>query len=157
MIDGSSFLVPPSCSYQVSNLTLECEMSPLCEMQLVFPERALQNQVVTSNTRVSWARAGRAPCSLPVILGSSLAPAQKGTGLRQNDGPQRVRPPPFRPGTDSDNHPFCNKQETSLPASKIAQTKTPKYEALTVGQLSFLTSLPDSRQTMCFVLFCFFI
>ena len=59
-----------------------------------------------------------------------------------------VRPPPSRPGTDSDNHPFCNKQETSLPASKIEQTKTPKYEALTVGQLRFLTLLPDSLQNV---------
>lgn len=60
----------------------------------------------------------------------------------------------LRPGTDSDNHPFCNKQETSLPASKIEQTKTPKYEALTVGRLGFLTLLPDSLQSTCFC-FCF--
>lgn len=34
--------------------------------------------------------------------------------------------PPCRPSTDGgDNHPFCNKQETSLPASKIEQTKKP--------------------------------
>lgn len=100
--------------------------------------------------------AGRVPLLLaPATLGSSLAPAHKGTGSRQNNRPQLVRPPPFRPGTDSDNHPFCNKQETSLPASKIEQTKTPKYEALTAGQLRFLTLLPDSLKCMCFVLFVF--
>lgn len=110
--------------------------------------------MVTSNPWVSREAAGRVPQFLaPSILGSSLAAAQKGTGSGENNGPQRVRPPPSRPGTDSDNHPFCNKQETSLPASEIEQTKTPKFEALTVGQLRFLTLLPDSLQCMC--VFCF--
>lgn len=129
---------------------------PSCDTELVFPERGnAELSVVTSNPWVSQEAAGRVPQFLaPSILGSSLAAAQKGTGSGENNGPQRVRPPPSRPGTDSDNHPFCNKQETSLPASEIEQTKTPKFEALTVGQLRFLTLLPDSLQCMFFV-FCF--
>lgn len=123
---------------------------PFCNTELVFPERGTAElSVMTSNLWVSQEVAGRVPRPLaPTILGSSLAPAQKVTGSRENEGPQWVRPPPSRPGTDSDNHPFCNKQETSLPASKIEQTKTPKYEALTVGQLRFLTLLPDSLQNV---------
>lgn len=130
-----------------SFLTLDYEMSPLCDMERGVPERG-----TAAPSEVTSTAGCPAPCL--AIPGSSLAPAQKGTGLRQNNRPQLVRRPPCRPGTDSDNHPFCNKQETSLPASKIEQTKTPKYEALTVGQLRFRILLPDSLQSMCFC-FCF--
>lgn len=94
-----------------------------------------------------------APC--PARLGSSSASAHERAGPRQSDRPPLGRPPPFRPGTDSDNHPFCNKQETSLPASKIEQTKTPKYEAPTVGSSGFFTRLPDGLQGMAGGVFVF--
>ena len=162
MTDGSFFQVLPS--YLVSNLTLGYEVSPLCDRELAFSKwhcRAKCGNFKRPGTPGSgW---HGAPAPGPAILGSSLAPAQKGTGPRQNSRPQLVRPPPFNPGTDSDNHPFCNKQETGLPASKIEQTKPPKYEALTVGRLRSLTLLPDRLQRtgavfwFCFVLFLFFL
>lgn len=138
--------------------TLEYETSPLCDMELGFPERGTCTSECGDFKHPGFLGSGwrgaPASCRAVAIPGSSSSPAEEGTDLGQNNGPQLMRPPPFRPGTDSDNHPFCNKQETSLPASKIEQTKTPKYEALTVGRLGFLTLLPDSLQSTCFC-FCF--
>lgn len=142
--NDDSFCVPPSRTYRISNLTLEYEMSPRGTAELCL---------VTSVTWASGEALVGCPGSAPRQPRVPLGPF---TGRNRLKAEQRelVRPPPVRPGTDSNNHPFCNKQETSLPASKIEQTKTPKYEALTTGQLRFLTWLPDSLQSMC-VCFCF--
>lgn len=110
-------------------------------------------RLATSVTGTSCKALAGCPGSMPRQSRVPLGPFTGGNRLKAEQQ-ELVRPPPVRPGTDSDNHPFCNKQETSLPASKIEQTKTPKYEALTTGQLRFLTWLPDSLQSMC-VCFCF--
>lgn len=49
-----------------SFLAPECDMSPLCDMELGYPERGTAElSVVTSNTRVSWDAAAECLCSAP--------------------------------------------------------------------------------------------